>query len=217
MIKFFPDLDLTNNLVGVLIRFRKYPVAVVGGVRAMLIQVRVAPVDQSALRFLWWNDSDPTRPPKDHLMIVHCFGLTNSPSVAGFALRRTAEENRASVWEDVVEVVRKNIYVNDVLTSAPNIDSAVKLVHDVEALLKGGGFELAKLSSNLPEVLEGLPAERLASERSQVDLYAEIPKQKMLGLVWYPQEDVLGVKVSEVTYCIHGVFPLRSHIKLRCG
>ena len=107
--------------------------------------------------------------------------------------------------------------MDDVLTSAPNIDSAVKLVHDVEALLKGGGFELAKLSSNLPEVLEGLPAERLASERSQVDLYAEIPKQKMLGLVWYPQEDVLGVKVSEVTYCIHGVFPLRSHIKLRCG
>ena len=94
MIKFFPDLDLTNNLVGVLIRFRKYPVAVVGDVRAMFIQVRVAPVDQSALRFLWWNDSDPTRPPKDHQMIVHCFGLTNSPSVAGFALRRTAEENR---------------------------------------------------------------------------------------------------------------------------
>ena len=104
MIKFFPDLDLTNNLVGVLIRFRKYPVAVVEDVRAMFIQVRVAPVDQSALRFLWWNDSNPTRPPKDHQMTVHCFGLTSSPSVAGFALRRTAEENRASVSEDVVEV-----------------------------------------------------------------------------------------------------------------
>ena len=108
--------------------------------------------------------------------------------------------DRANVSEDAVEVIRKNIYVDDVLTSAPDIDSAVKLVHDVEALLQGGGFELAKLSSNLPEVLKGLPAERLASELNQVDLSPEIPKQKTLGLVWYPQEDVLGVKVSEVAY-----------------
>ena len=144
----FPGPDQTNNLVGVLTRFRKYPVAVVGDVRAMFLQVRVAPVDQSALRFLWWMDSDPTRPPKEYQMTVHCFGLTSSPSVAGFALRRTAEENRANVSEDAVEVIRKNIYVDDVLTSAPDIDSAVKLVHDVEALLQGGSFELAKLSSN---------------------------------------------------------------------
>ena len=60
----FPGLDLTNNPVGVLIRFRKYPVAVVVNVRVTFSQVRVAPVDQSALRFLWWNDGNPTRLPK---------------------------------------------------------------------------------------------------------------------------------------------------------
>ena len=108
--------------------------------------------------------------------------------------------DRTNVSEDAVEVIRKNIYVDDRLTSAPDIDSAVKLVQDVEALLQGGGFELAKLSSNLPEVLEGLPAERLASELNQVDLSPEIPKQKTLGLVWYPQEDALGVKLLEVAY-----------------
>ena len=108
--------------------------------------------------------------------------------------------DRANVSEDAVEVIRKNIYVDDLSTSAPDVDSAVKLVHDVEALLQGGGFELAKLSSNLPEVLKGLPAKRLASELNQVDLSPEIPKQKTLGLVLYPQEDVLGVKVSEVAY-----------------
>ena len=108
--------------------------------------------------------------------------------------------DRANVSEDAVEVIRKNIYVDDLSTSAPDIDSAVKLVHDVEASLQGGGFELAKLSSNLPEVLKGLLAKRLASELNQVDLSLEIPKQKTLGLVLYPQEDVLGVKVSEVAY-----------------
>ena len=96
---------------------------------------------------------------------------------------RTAEDNRAKVSENAVEIVRKNIYVYDMLTSPPDIDSAVKLVHDIEALLQGGGFELAKLSSNLPQVLKTLLAERLASEQSQVDLYAGIPKQKILVLM----------------------------------
>ena len=90
-------------------------------------------------------DSDPTRPPKEYQMTVRCFDLTSSPSVARFALHRTAEKNRANVSEDTVEVVRKNIYVDDVLTSAPDIVGAVKLAHDVEALLQGGGFEHAKL------------------------------------------------------------------------
>ena len=48
----FPGPDLTNNLVGMLTRFRKYPMVLVGDVRAMFLQVRVASVIQSVLRFL---------------------------------------------------------------------------------------------------------------------------------------------------------------------
>ena len=44
---------LNNNLVGVLTRYWKYPVAVVGDERAMFLQVRVTLIDQLALRFLW--------------------------------------------------------------------------------------------------------------------------------------------------------------------
>ena len=54
----------------------------------------MAEVDQPALRFLWWTDDDPTKPPKEYQLTVHCFGVTSSPSVEGYALRRTAEENR---------------------------------------------------------------------------------------------------------------------------
>ena len=44
--------DLTNGLVGVLIRFRQEPVAVVADIEGMFHQVRVAPEDCHALRFL---------------------------------------------------------------------------------------------------------------------------------------------------------------------
>ena len=49
-------------------------------------------------------------------MTVHCFGLAISPFVAGFALHRTAEENRAKLSENLVEAVCKNIDVDDGLT-----------------------------------------------------------------------------------------------------
>ena len=107
-------------------------------------------------------------------------------------MRRTAKKNRATVSADEVEIVRKNMYVDDVLTSAPDIDYAVRLGHNAEELLQSRGFELAMLSNNLSEVLEALPADCLASELSQVDLYADIQKQRMVGLVRYFQEDVLG-------------------------
>ena len=44
--------NLVNSLVGVLLRFRKHPVAVVADIESMFHQVRVAPRDRDALRFL---------------------------------------------------------------------------------------------------------------------------------------------------------------------
>ena len=46
--------DLTNNLVGILLRFRQDPVAVMGDVQSMFHQVRVPVEDRDFLRFLWW-------------------------------------------------------------------------------------------------------------------------------------------------------------------
>ena len=134
--------DNANNLVRVLTRFRRYPIALIGDIRAMFHSVKVDPRDQSALRFLWWEDDDISKPPKVYQLTVHCFGLTSSPSVAGFALRRTADENLAGSTPDAVQAVKRNIYVDDLLKSVPNSQSAVALAHDVISLLEGGGLSL---------------------------------------------------------------------------
>ena len=60
-------LDLTNNLIGVLCRFRQEPVAVMCDIEGMFHQVHVNSEHQNFLRFFWWDsgsiDSDPVRPP----------------------------------------------------------------------------------------------------------------------------------------------------------
>ena len=84
--------NLTSSLMGVLLRFRRGPFAIMGDVEKMFYQVRVPAGDRSLLRFLWWPDGDLSRPLEEYHMNVHLFGATSSPAVANFALRRTAED-----------------------------------------------------------------------------------------------------------------------------
>ena len=50
--------DLTNTVVGVLIRFRQHPIAVVADIKGMFSQVMVDENDRDSLRFLWYPDND---------------------------------------------------------------------------------------------------------------------------------------------------------------
>ena len=84
--------NLTSSLIGVLLRFRQEPFAVMGDVEKMFYQVRVPAKDRSLLRFLWWPDGDLSRQLEEYHMNVHLFGATSSPSCANFALRRTAQD-----------------------------------------------------------------------------------------------------------------------------
>ena len=86
--------DLTNSLVGVLLRFRREPVALMADIRSMFHQVRVSKPVIDFLRFIWWRDGHIEQDPIDHRMLVHLFGAVSSPSCASFALRRTAEDNQ---------------------------------------------------------------------------------------------------------------------------
>ena len=149
--------NLTNNLVGVLTKFRQEQVAVVADVQSMFHQVKVPPKDSNAMRFLWWKDGDFTQEPAEYCMTVHLFGATSSPSCARFALRKTAEDNCGHFNEEVNNTVKRNFYVDDCLKSVKDRAQAVNLVEDIRHLLSQGGFRLTKWLSNDRDVLASIP------------------------------------------------------------
>ena len=106
--------DMTNNLVGVLMRFRQDRTALMADVEAMFHQVKVAPEDQDVFRFLWWS-SDTDKPPDEYVMTVHVFGATDSPCCANYSLKRTAEDNRDKCDPIVIDTVLRHFYVDDML------------------------------------------------------------------------------------------------------
>ena len=51
--------DLTNQVVGVLTRFREEHITYMANIEAMFHQVRVPENQRSLLRFLWWEYGNP--------------------------------------------------------------------------------------------------------------------------------------------------------------
>ena len=189
--------DNTSTLIGVLLRFRMYPVTLVGDVKNMFHRVKVHPEDQPALRFLWWRDGHPDKPVKTYQLAVHTFGLTSSPSVAGYALRRTADENLTNASELTLAAIKEHFYVDDLLMSVRTSEQATQLVTELGCVLGSGGFTLAKYGSDRPEVLETVPADRLALPFQDVYLHGgDLPTHKTLVLIWDASTDQFRMKIA---------------------
>ena len=186
--------DLTNDLVGVLIRFRQEKAAFTADIEAKFHQVKVLPKDADALRLLWWNES-LDQPPVDYHMLVHIFGATSSPCCANKALKQTAEDNKTRLSPEAVKTIQRNFYVDDLLTSVATTESAITLANQLVGVLKECGFCLTKFTSNSNKVHRVFPQEELANPSINLDL-DELPIGRTLGLHWDALADNLQFKVA---------------------
>ena len=72
--------DMTNSLLGILLRFRKDTVAVTADAEKMFYTFHVKNEHRNFLRFLWYRDNDPSKDLIEYRMKVHVFGNSLSPA-----------------------------------------------------------------------------------------------------------------------------------------
>ena len=135
--------DLTNQIVGTLIRFRRERIAFV--------------VDIEKMFFRFWQDGDLRRKPVDHEICVHVFGGTSSPFCSNFALKRTSTDGKDQFGLESVKTLQNNFYVDDLLKSVAKEDQAIQLIKNVKAMCSSGGFKLTKFLNNNKMVLQFIP------------------------------------------------------------
>ena len=107
--------DLTNQIIGVLIRFRQEPIAIMADIESMFYQVPEK--HQNFLRFLRWENNNLDCEPSDHQMCVHVFRGTSSPSYCNFALKQTSTDNLEEFGSAAAHSLQRNFYVDDMLKS----------------------------------------------------------------------------------------------------
>ena len=68
-------------------------------------------------------------------MVKHWFGARSSPSIANFCLGKTADLEKEGIDPEAMESVKKNMHVDDLITSTDTIQKAIKLVGQLHELL----------------------------------------------------------------------------------
>ena len=189
--------DFMNDLTGILCRFRKESVAFMTDVKSMLRQFVVAEEYRDLLRFLWWLNGDPSKEVIDYRMIVHLFGVSNSPVCVDFGLRRAADNGEEDFATDAAAFICKDFYTDDGLKSASTVPEAIQLIKARQAICSKACLRLHKIVSNKKEVLEAFPVDDLSKEIKEMNLAVDpLPIERALGVMWCAESDSFRFQIE---------------------
>lgn len=93
------------------------------------------------------------------------------------------------------KALQNDVYIDDVVTGCNTLHEAKILRNQLIDLLKSGGFELRKWTSNLPDFLSDLPESHIEFQSLSFETkpHATI---KILGLQWQPCSDNFVYKIE---------------------
>ena len=180
--------DKTNDLIGVLSRFRQFPVAFACDVEAMFHQFYVNVEHRNYLWFLWWENGDVSKEPTEYRMTVHLFGATSSPGCANYGLKAIAEDNKHEFGEEIANFVKRDFYVDDGLKSLKSVPEAVSVIQKTKDMLSQGGLRLHKFVSNSRDVLSAISPDDL-------DFNDGPPIERTLGTEWCIGSDSFKLRI----------------------
>ncbi|XP_058828022.1 uncharacterized protein LOC131687940 [Topomyia yanbarensis] len=161
---------LQDELLQIVIRFRKYAVA---------------------LKILW--RFDPSEPIQTYQLCTVTYGLGPSSYLATKTLIKLAEDE-GQHYPKAAPLVSKGYYIDDFIGGDDTVEGAIELRKEMNELMAGGGFPLRKWTSNRLEVLQGLPSDQIGTQSSVK--FNPDETIKTLGIIWEPESDCLRFNLS---------------------
>ncbi|XP_054717598.1 uncharacterized protein LOC129226994 [Uloborus diversus] len=178
---------LQDDIATLLLRFRKHRIAMTSDIVKMYRQILIQPDDTQYQKILWRQSSDEEV--KEFRLLTVTYGTASAPYLATKCLQQLAVEE-SEKFPHASQVVKSDFYVDDLMTGAESVEEAIQLQQEIIEMLKRGGFEIKKWSSNEELVLENIPPESRATS-----LPLEIRDDvKTLGVLWNPATDTFSFR-----------------------
>ena len=186
--------NLLPFLADVLLRWRKYRYVFLTDVEKMFRQILVHSDDQDLQRIIWRHPGQKEY--SEYRLTTVTYGLACAPFLAMRTLRQLANDEEKQ-YPDAAAVLRRDVYMDDILTGASTLSEAVDLQRQLIDLCMAGGFPLRKWSANDPALLANIPIDH----RMQRDLRSWQPHEShaTLGLQWHPSEDSFSFATSKLS------------------
>jgi len=185
---------LQQELFDVLLRFRRYPIAIVCDITEMYLQIMLSPTDRSCHRFLWKNlENENEICEYEFTRLV--FGVNVSPFLAQFVIRHHAQKLQEN-YGRATETVLQSTYMDDSMDSVVNEKEGISLYRQLSELWEKAGMHAHKWLSNSQEVLDAVPPQDRASQL-ELDENGSLAV-KTLGIIWKANEDVFTFKSKPI-------------------
>lgn len=172
-------------LVGVLLRFRSYPIVVTGDLEKAFLSVALRREDRDTTRFLWIRD--PTKPPtKENLITFRFqripFGVISSPFLLSATIHHHLRRSHAKIAQELIT----DTYVDNILLGAQCESEAKEKATEAKQLFATAGMNLRAFMSNCSSVRNCLSEKDQPPEESN----------KIFGIPWDVQRDELVIAIK---------------------
>lgn len=182
---------LQDNLFCILLRWRRHRVAMAADIEKMYRQILVDQKDAEFQRIVWRES--PYQPILDYRLETVTYGTSCAPYLAIKTLQQLAKDEMSN-YPTAAKISLRDFYVDDLLTGADTVETAIKIQEDITKLMNAGGLCLRKWTSNEPQVLQAiLPKNRGMNIPIDIGTDEII---KALGVYWNPIKDRFGFKVK---------------------
>ncbi|XP_015121005.1 uncharacterized protein LOC107043857 [Diachasma alloeum] len=167
---------IQDDIFSLLSRFRLYQYVLTGDIEEMYRQILVRPEDRKYQRILWRDDDGPVR---TYELNTVTFGLSAAPYLAIRCLHQLADDEQHR-YPTGAAILKRDLYVDDLLTGAQTREEAITIHHELEKLMKLGCFNLRQWASNDPTLLQELDSEDINKHLQLGDSTT----LKTLGISW---------------------------------
>ena len=166
--------SLNPNLVEVLLRFRKWRVALTADITKAFLQIKVQREDQDVHRFLWQNEGNV----RIMRFVRVPFGNKSSPFLLNAVIKHHLNKYPPS---EVKEELSTNLYVDDWLSGADSVAEAFEKFNVASKIMAEAGMCLAKWNSNNKSLKYTF--------NEGCEMYGEDESFKILGMQWLSAQD----------------------------
>ncbi|GFT55901.1 integrase catalytic domain-containing protein [Trichonephila clavipes] len=181
--------EVKEDVFETISRFRRHKFAFTTDIQKMYRQILINPDQQDLQRIIWKNGLDAEI--LTYRLKTVTYGLSNAPFLAIRTLQQLAKDEK-SRFPLASETLLYDTYMDDIVSGAPDLETAQQLQSQLKDALQSCGMNLHKWSSNSPELLNSsLSSDVEHSFSTDIDLSV-----KTLGISWKPFEDCFVFKVS---------------------
>lgn len=179
---------LQRDLTFIISRFRIGKVAFCADIAKMYRQILVPPGQRDFQRILWSPSAN--EPVREFRLNTQTYGMKSAAFVCIRTLFEVAKDCE-TIYPKLADAIRNNFYVDDMLRSEPDAESAITLFRDMNDVMIRYGFKLAKWVTNDSKV------NAILNNMNGVEIEMDSENTNaVLGVHWNPASDELRYRVK---------------------